>query len=98
MQVAIIPISAEKHLDYAKEVAKKFSTENIRFEIMSENESLGKKIREAEMQKIPYLLIIGDKEIAANAVGVRQRGKGDLGSMPVDVFIEKVKEEIDLKK
>ncbi|MSU54380.1 MAG: threonine--tRNA ligase [Candidatus Staskawiczbacteria bacterium] len=94
VQIAIIPISAEKHSEYANNVAKQFSQAGFRFEVMSENESLGKKIREAEMQKIPYLLIVGDKEIAANAVGVRQRGKGDLGQLAVEEFIKKINGEI----
>jgi threonyl-tRNA synthetase len=64
----------------------------------NENETLGKKIREAEMQKIPYLLIMGDKEIEAKSVSVRERGKGDLGQMPSEKFIEKIKEEINNKK
>jgi len=97
VQVAIIPIS-EKHLDYAKKVAEKFKIYDLRFKIMDENETLGKKIREAEMQKIPYLLILGDKEIESHSVGARERGKGDLGAMPLDKFIEKFKEEINLKK
>jgi threonyl-tRNA synthetase len=97
VQIALIPISAEKHLSYANEIAKKFQAAGFRFEVMSENESLGKKIREAEMQRLPYLLVMGDKEMQANAVSVRQRGKGDLGSMNVDEFIAKVKEEIDRK-
>jgi threonyl-tRNA synthetase len=59
---------------------------------------LGKKIREAEMQKIPYLLIIGDKEIVSNSVAVRKRNKGDLGQMQVEKFIEKIKNEIINKK
>ena len=66
-------------------------------EIKNENETLGKKIREAEMKKIPYLLIVGDKEISANAVSVRERGKGDLGQTPLNVFVEKIKKEINLK-
>jgi threonyl-tRNA synthetase len=97
VQIALIPIFAEKHLSYANEIAKKFQAAGFRFEVMSENESLGKKIREAEMQRLPYLLVMGDKEMQANAVSVRQRGKGDLGSMNVDEFIAKVKEEIDRK-
>lgn len=97
VQIAIIPISAEKHSEYAKQIAEKFTVAGLRFEMMAENESLGKKIREAEMQHIPYLLILGDKEIQANAVGVRQRGKGDLGAMGVDAFLEKVKAEIAQK-
>ena len=94
VQVAIIPISAEKHSEYAKQIAKQFGIYDLRFMIYDQNESLGKKIREAEMQKIPYLLIVGDKEITADAVGVRQRGKGDLGQMPVDKFIQKINGEI----
>jgi len=97
IQVSIIPIS-EKHLDYAQKIKNEMQKNNIRFEIKSENETLGKKIRESEMQKTPYLLIIGDKEILANAVSVRERGKGDLGQTQLNSFIEKVKEQIKNKK
>jgi threonyl-tRNA synthetase len=93
VQVAIIPIS-EKHLIYASKIKKELQENNIRFELKDENETLGKKIRAAEMQKIPYLLIIGDKEIDANAVSVRERGKGDLGQMPTEKFIENIKDGI----
>jgi threonyl-tRNA synthetase len=96
VQVAVIPIS-EKHASYAKKIAEIFSEENIRYETKYENETLGKKIREAEMQKIPYLLIVGDKEIESQSVSVRQRNKGDLGQMLIDKFIEKIKEEIAKK-
>ena len=97
VQVAIIPIS-EKHDSYARKIEKDLKDNNIRVETKNENETLGKKIREAEMQKIPYLLILGDKEISANAVSVRERGKGDLGQMPIDKFINKIKEEISKKE
>ena len=93
VQVAIIPIS-EKHLDYAKKVEKELRENNIRVELKNENETLGKKIRASEMQKIPYLLIIGDKEIEAQSVSVRQRGKGDLGAIKIDAFQEKIVKEI----
>ena len=96
VQVSVIPI-AERHLDYAKEVQKQLKENNVRVEIRDENETLGKKIRSAEMQKIPYLLIIGDREIEAKSVGVRARGKGDLGAIKVDDFIIKMKEEIKNK-
>jgi threonyl-tRNA synthetase len=89
VQAAIIPIS-EKHLDYAKKIEEMLKEKNIRIELKDENETLGKKIRAAEMQKIPYLLVVGDKEIEANAVSVRERGKGDLGQMPTEKFIEKI--------
>lgn len=97
VQVSIVPIS-EKHLDYAKQVKKQLMENNVRVEIRDENETLGKKIRAAEMQKVPYLLIVGDREIEAKAVGVRQRGKGDLGAMQVSDFCDKIKEEIINKK
>ena len=97
IQVSVIPIS-EKHADYTKEIIKKLKDNNLRVELRDENETLGKKIREAEMQKIPYLLILGDKEISANAVSVRARQKGDEGQMPADEFIEKIKKEIKEKR
>lgn len=97
VQVAIIPIS-EKHFEYAKKIEKELKEKNIRVEVKPENETLGKKIREAEMQKIPYLLVVGDKEISANAVSVRERSKGDLGQMPLEKFIEKITSEITSKK
>lgn len=97
VQVSVIPIS-EKHSDYAKKIEKELKRNNIRVEVRDENKTLGKKIREAEMQKIPYLLILGDKEISANAVAVRQRGKGDVGQMTLDNFIAKIKEEVKNKR
>ncbi len=97
IQVSVIPIS-EKHLDYAKKIEKDLKDNNIRVETRDENETLGKKIRSAEMQKIPYLLIVGDREIEAKTVGVRARGKGDLGAMAIDAFIGKIKEEINNKR
>lgn len=97
VQVSIIPIS-DKHHEYATKVEQALQHQGIRTEFKGEAESLGKKIREAEMQKIPYLIIIGDKEITADAVGVRARGKGDLGQMPIDAFLEKIIEELDSKR
>ena len=96
VQVSIIPIS-EKHLEYANLIKQKLLENNIRLEIRDEAETLGKKIRTAEMQKVPYLLILGDKEIQANALSIRQRGKGDLGQMPVQNFIDKIITEIKNK-
>jgi len=97
IQVAVIPIS-KKHDDYAKKIEKQLKDNNIRVELKSENETLGKKIREAETQKIPYLLIVGDKEISANTVSIRERGRGDMGQLEVDKFLNKIKEEINAKK
>jgi len=93
VQVAIIPI-AERHVSYAKDIQKQLKDNNVRVELRDENETLGKKIRGTEMQKIPYLLIIGDREIEAMSVGVRARGKGDLGAIKTEEFIAKVQGEI----
>src|SRR3989338_2385116 len=96
VQAAILPIS-DKQNDWAEKVYRELKTEGVRVEINKNNETLGKKIREAEMQKIPYLLIIGDKEIGAESVAVRKRGKGDIGQMEIKDFLKKIKEEISFK-
>ncbi|MFH1656143.1 MAG: threonine--tRNA ligase, partial [Candidatus Nealsonbacteria bacterium] len=97
VQIWIIPIS-EKHQKYAKEISEKFKSLNIRLEIKNEAETMSKKIREGEMQKIPYILIVGDKEIKEKSVGVRKREKGDIGMIKIDKFIEQIQKEIKNKK
>ena len=93
-QVKIIPIT-DKQLEYAEDVYKKLLDANVRVELDSRPEKMGYKIREAQVQKIPYMLVIGDKEIEAGAVGVRKRAEGDIGQIPVDEFISKIKDEIE---
>ena len=73
---------------------EQFDKLNLRVELDEREEKIGYKIREAQLQKIPYMLIIGDKEIEANAVGVRSRKDGDIGAMSVEDFINKIEEEI----
>jgi len=97
LQVSVIPIS-EKHDEYARKIEKQLKDNNVRVELRAENETLAKKIREAEMQKIPYLLVVGDKEISADSVAVRERKKGDIGMIKLNEFIEKIKKEIEEKK
>ncbi len=94
VQTEIIPIS-DKQIDYAKEIYRKLLNEDIRVKLDSRQEKVGYKIREAQLQKIPYMLILGDKEVEANTVGVRSRKDGDIGQMPVQDFIEKIRKEID---
>ncbi|MBI4708737.1 MAG: threonine--tRNA ligase [Candidatus Portnoybacteria bacterium] len=96
-QVWVLPIGS-RHEEYALKVAEKIKAENIRVIVKSENETIGKKIREGEMQKIPYLLIVGDKEIESGSVAVRERNKGDLGPMKMEEFLEKIKTGIKNKK
>ncbi|MDO8435929.1 MAG: threonine--tRNA ligase [bacterium] len=95
VQIAIIPIT-DKQVKYAQALKKELRS--FRVEIKDENETVGKKIREGEMQKIPYLLIVGDREIKTKSVSVRERGKGDLGMIKVDNFLERIKKEINSKK
>ncbi|HBG81216.1 TPA: threonine--tRNA ligase [candidate division CPR2 bacterium] len=93
VQVKILTI-ADRHNDYAQIVAAKFAENSVRVEIDNRTETIGKKIREAEMQKNPYMLIVGDKEIEENKVAVRRYGKGDLGSKSVEELIKEIREEI----
>lgn len=96
VQAVILPISDNQN-EWAEKVYEELKAEGIRVEINKNNETLGKKIRESEMQKIPYLLVVGDKEIEAKSVAVRQRSKGDIGQSEIKDFIKKIKEEISSK-
>ncbi|MCK9378811.1 MAG: threonine--tRNA ligase [Candidatus Moranbacteria bacterium] len=97
VQVKIIPIS-EKFEDYAKEVEQKLLENNIRVEMSFESESLGKRIAEAEKQKIPYMLVVGEKECEAKTVAIRKRGEKKQEVLPLEEFAEKIKKEIEGKK
>jgi len=87
LQVTILTIN-EKVETYAEEILKELKSKDIRAELDSRNESISKKIREAELQKIPYLLIIGEKEAAAKKIAVRERGQGDLGQKTLEEFLK----------
>lgn len=93
VQVALLPIS-DKHLSYAEAIAEWLKKENIRTEIHGQNEKIGAKIRTVTMQKVPYMLVIGDREKEASAVAVRTRSGKDLGTMKVDEFISHVREQV----
>ncbi len=97
VQVRILPIS-EAHHDYAKEIEDKFKAAGLRVEIDLREEKIGYKIREAQLQKIPYMIILGEKEKTANAVGVRSRKDGDIGQMGIEEFITKIKKEVEAYK
>jgi len=98
VQVLVIPISEEKFGKYAKEALEKLSASGIRAEMDATNESLGKRIRNGEKQKIPYMLVVGEKEMDAQSVAVRHRDKGDEGTIKLDQFIEGLTKEIEEKK
>jgi threonyl-tRNA synthetase len=96
VQVAILPIS-EKTMEYSESVMKKLQEKGIRVELNHDADSLGKKIRNAEASKVPYMLIIGEKEAEAKQISVRQRGQKDLGTMALNDFAERVKKEVEEK-
>ena len=93
VQVKILPIS-DQYLDYCAEIKQKFLELGVRVELDTRSEKIGYKIREAQLEKVPYMLIAGEKERAEGTVSVRSRKEGDQGAMPVDAFIEKILEEI----
>ena len=93
VQVKVLPIS-EKYLEYAEKVREVLEQKGIRVEVDSRAEKIGYKIREAQLKKVPYMLVVGDKEQEANAVGVRKRGKGDVGQMDLTEFANKIEEEV----
>ena len=97
-QVSVVPISNEKHIDFAEKVYKKLRDLGIRAYLDDRSESMNYRIREnLQDKKVPYVAVIGDKEIEANSVAVRQRGVGQIGTMTVDEFVEKLLEEIKTK-
>lgn len=92
-QVKVLTIS-DKQIDYAKKVEEVLQEKCIRVSVDDRSEKIGYKIREAQLQKVPYMLVIGDKEIEANAVGVRSRADGDIGQMKLDEFVDKIVDEV----
>ena len=95
-QVKLLAV-ADRHLDYVYEVKKALEAEGMRVEVDGRSEKIGYKIREAQLEKVPYMFIIGDKDIEAGTVSVRHRKEGDLGAMKLEEFIAMAREEIDSK-
>lgn len=93
VQVKVVPVT-EKHMNYARSVADALSASNVRVEIEEGNDTLGYKIRKAQMEKVPYTLVVGDKEVNGHTVSVRSRKNGDEGSLPVAVFVSNLIREI----
>ncbi len=93
LQVKVLPIS-DKFMDYAKDVLEKLKKADIRAEIDDRSEKIGKKIRDTELMRVPYMLVIGEKEVNEGKVAVRRQGKGDLGAKLVDEFVSEVSDEV----
>ena len=93
VQVKVLPIS-EKHVEYANQLAKQMRHDYVRVEVDNRNEKIGYKIRQAQMEKVPYMLVVGDKEMEDNSVNVRKHGGDELGTVPFDEFFNSIKIEI----
>jgi threonyl-tRNA synthetase len=94
VQVSVLPLS-EKTIDYARKIRQQMKDAGFRVHLDDRNEKLQGKIRDAQLQKIPYMLVLGGREAEAGTVGVRHRAKGDLGPRPVDQFIADLRAEVD---
>jgi threonyl-tRNA synthetase len=92
-QIAILPIS-DKYLDYAKEVQLQLQTKGFSVTVDSRSEKTGRKIRDTEIRKVPYMLVVGENESTDRTVAVRKQGKGDQGVIPLDTFVEDVLREV----
>ena len=95
-QVRVLTIN-DKHADYAEGIVKLMSVKGIRVELDDRNEKIGYKIREAQLEKVPFMIIIGDKEVESETLSVRSRDKGDLGSAKVEGFIEELLKNVEGK-
>jgi threonyl-tRNA synthetase len=96
VQVKVLPI-IDKQQEYADNIAAQLRKFGVRVEVDNRNEKIGYKIREAQLEKVPYMLVIGDRERENNLVAVRSRKEGDLGAIDVDTFIQKLVDEIATK-
>lgn len=96
VQVKIIPI-ADRHADYGKEVMAALEAKGLRVEIDERSEKIGYKIRSAQMEKVPYMLVVGDKEVEEKMLSVRSRDQGELGAQSLDSFVDKILEEINTR-
>lgn len=96
VQVKLLPI-ADRHLDYLYEVKKQLENKGFRCEVDDRSEKIGYKIREAQLEKVPYMVVVGDKDIENNTISIRKRKEGDLGAMTVEQFLEKIVPDRDNK-
>ena len=94
VQVKLLPIS-DSQVEYCQKIKSELMKNKVRVELDDRNEKIGYKIREAQLEKVPYMLVIGDKEVEANTVSVRSRKEGDIGAIKVEEFISKIKYEIE---
>jgi threonyl-tRNA synthetase len=97
VQVRVLPIS-EKHLDYSRQIVENLKSRGVRADLDERNEKIGQKIRQATVDKVPYMLVAGAKEVETRTVSVRKRGEGDLGARPLEEFMAALQGDIDAKR
>jgi threonyl-tRNA synthetase len=97
VQVKVLPIS-DKFLDYSKTISRELKKADIRAEVDDRNEKIGKKIRDTELMKVPYMLVVGEKEMNENKVAIRRQGKGDAGVKSLDEFLKDITGEIEERR
>ena len=97
VQVKILPVT-DRAAEYAARVAQGLDSQGFRVEVDGRNEKIGKKIREAQLEKIPYMLVVGDRDMEAGTVSVRHRSGNDLGAMGLDAFSALLRQEVDSKE
>ena len=97
VQVKLLPVT-DRAADYARDIAAKLDAQGFRVEVDGRNEKIGKKIREAQLEKIPYMLVVGDRDMEAGTVSVRHRAEGDLGAMSLDAFSAMLRQVVDTKE
>jgi threonyl-tRNA synthetase len=95
-QARILPI-ADRHLEYARTVRDRLAGEGLRVEIDDSNERISYKVRRGQLERVPYMLVAGDKEAQSGQVAVRSRSAGDLGAVPIEQFLERIRHEITSK-
>src|SRR5262249_49506620 len=93
VQMRLLPI-ADRHLEYCHSVAGRLREAGLRVEVDERNEKIGYKIREAQLQKVPYMLVVGDKEVSAGTAAVRSRDAGDLGPRPLEELLQQARAEL----
>ena len=96
VQVKLLPVT-DRAAEYAGDIAAKLDSQGFRVEVDGRNEKIGKKIREAQLEKIPYMLVVGDRDMEAGTVSVRHRAEGDLGAMSLEDFAKLLGEEVRTK-
>ena len=96
VQAVVIPI-ADRHVEYAQELKVRLEASNVRVDVDDGNDRMNAKIRNAQLQKVPYMLVIGDREIEAGAAAVRLRSGDDLGAVPVDEIVSRITDEVEAK-